>query len=433
MHASVKIGKFRIIRTLGKGSMATVYQAYDPFMQRQVALKVTDPLALSDDHVRRRLVELFFAEAQIYGMLHHRNILPVYDAGEDGDLYYLVMEYIEDSESLLRFCEPDALLPIPQVVDILYQCCKGLQYAHGQGVIHLDIKPANIMLAAGGRVKLADFGLARILHEDTDHLALENIRGTPTHIAPERLRREPVNHQADIYSLGVVMYCLLTGQRPFMAPDLRGLIDQVLHADPAPLAHWRSDVPEPFERIVRRAMARDPRMRYASAAEMAADLHVWYERTANAVAPADTGTQERVRGLAALPFFRDFFETELTEVVNAGEWREIEAGHEVLAEGGLDEAFYVIVNGEASVLLGDTVVNTLITGDCFGEMPGAARPRATAIRAESELEVLKVCNDSLEKTSVYCRLKFTKAFLNTLLERLSHADRDRPARGTAGT
>ncbi len=404
--------------------MGTVYQAYDPYMQRDVAIKVTDPKSFDDTRLRRRLVELFFTEAQIYGILHHRNILPVFDAGEEGDLYYLVMEYIENSRTLLPYCRPDNFLPVPKVLEILYQCCKGLQYAHSRNIIHLDIKPGNIMLTADDRVKLADFGLSRIMHPDTESLNLENILGTPTHLSPERLLKEPVNRQADIYSLGVIMYALLTGRRPFSGQNVDELLNQILHADLPPLRQFRPDLPDLLEPIVRKALARNVRDRYQTAAEMAEDLNAFHKKILHAVMTTDINLREKIDRLGTLSFFRDFFEIELTEVVNVSEWQEYGAGQMILTEGDLDESFYVIVEGEVSVLVGGAPVSTLGADDCFGEMAYTSkRPRTIGIRALSDVTVLKINNELLEKISVYCQLKFTKVFLNTLIARLSGRNR----------
>jgi len=416
----VKIGKFRIIEKIGKGSMGTVYRAYDPYMQRYVAIKVTDPKSLSDDKIRRRLVEFFFAEAQIYGMLDHRNILPVYDAGEDGNLYYLVMEYIENSRTVLNHCQPNNLLPILTVVAILYQCCKGLQYAHSHNVIHLDIKPSNIMLTPDDRVKLADFGLAKIMHPDTDSLYLENLIGTPSHISPEQLLRKPVNPQADIYSLGVVMFSLLTGHRPFSSPDLKELLRKILHSDTPLLKQYRPDVPDHLEAIVGRALAKDTKDRYPGAGEMAADLNTFHKKSMHVLVTSDIGMREKLDRLAKVPFFRDFFETELSEVVAAGEWLEYGAGQMILTEGDLDESFYVIIDGTVSVLVSGKHITALRAGDCFGEMAYVAkRSRSASIQAKTSVTVLKINKEVLETISVYCQLKFSKVFLNTLITRLS--------------
>ncbi len=416
-----KIGKFHILEKIGKGSMGTVYKAYDPYMQRNVALKVTDSRALSDDTIRRRLVGLFFTEAQIYGVLHHRNILPVYDAGEDGDLFYLVMEYIEDSRTLQQYVRPDSLLPVPKAVEIVYQCCKGLQYAHSRNIIHLDIKPGNIMLTPDDQVKLADFGLARILHPDTAHLHLEDILGTPTHISPERLLQEPVNHQADIYSLGVVTYSVLTGRRPFSADNLDELLMKILRDEPPPLRKYRPDVPGLLEPIVKKALAKDVKDRYQRAEDMAADLNAFHKKLVHAVITSDIGMREKLDRLSTLNFFKDFFEIELSEVIKAGEWIEYGAGRTILNEGDLDESFYVVIEGELAVLVAGNAVTMLRAGDCFGEMAYVAkRPRNVGIRSTTDAVVLKIRNELLEKTSVYCQLKFTKVFLNTLIARLSH-------------
>jgi serine/threonine protein kinase len=415
-----KIGKFRIAEKIGKGSMGTVYRAYDPFMKRNVAIKVTDPKSLTDEAIRQRLVELFFTEAQIYGVLDHRNILPVYDAGQDGDLYYLVMEYIENSRTLHPYCQPDNLLPVPKAVELLYQCCKGLQYAHSRNVIHLDIKPGNIMLTPDDTVRLADFGLAKILHPESDFLHLDHILGTPTHIAPERLRREPVNHQADIYSLGVVMFGLLTGHRPFSSKKMHDLIGQILEDEAPLLRQYRSDVPDILEPIVKKALAKNVKDRYRSAADMAVDLNTIHKKLVHVVVTTDVGMREKLERLKKLRFFRDFFEIELSEVINAGEWLEYSAGQVIISEGNLDDSFYVIVDGEVSVAVGREFITALRAGDCFGEMAYTSkRPRTAGIGARSDVTALKISNEMLESTSVYCQLKFTKIFLNTLIARLS--------------
>lgn len=417
-----KIGKFRVMRKIGQGSMAAVYQAYDPYMARTVAVKITDPRSLSDDTVRGRLMELFFTEAKIYGMLDHRNILPVYDAGEaDGNLYYLVMEYIEDSRTLLRYCKPDSLLPVPAAIEILFQCCKGLQYAHSRKVIHLDIKPNNIMLTPEHQVKIADFGLAKILHPDAEHLRLEHIQGTPTHISPERLRKEQVNHQSDIYSLGVVMYFLLTGRLPFTNPDLAELVRMILRDEPPPLKRYRPELPDEAEAIVRMAMAKNIGNRYQSAGDMAADLNSLHQQLVHSDVTVDIGSREKLSSLRKLSFFGNFFERELLEVIGMSAWLEFDPGRLILGEGELDESFYVIVKGRATVheASGQTLC-TLGPGDCFGEMAYIARrPRTVDIRSLDSITVLKISNELLEKTSVYCQLKFTKAFLDTLIRRLS--------------
>ena len=419
-EAPFKIGKFRIIEKIGKGSMSTVYRAYDPYMQRYVAIKVTDPNSLTDEKVRRRLVQFFFAEAQVYGMLDHRNILPVYDAGEDENRYYLVMEYIENSRTILNHCQPNNLLPVQTAVAILYQCCKGLQYAHSHNVLHLDIKPSNIMLTPDDRVKLADFGLAKIMHPDTDSLYLENLVGTPSHISPEQLLKKPVNPQADVYSLGVVMFSLLTGYRPFTSPDLKELLKKVLYSETPLLKEHRPDLPDALQAIVSRALAKDIKDRYAGAGDMAADLNSFHKKSIHAVVTSDIGMREKLDRLTRVPFFRDFFETELSEVVAAGEWLEYAEGQMILTEGDLDESFYVMVDGAVSVLVNGRFITALRTGDCFGEMAYVAkRTRDASIQAKTSVTVLKINKEVLEAISVYCQLKFSKVFLNTLIARLA--------------
>jgi len=419
-----RIGKFQILKRIGKGSMASVYQAYDPFMARHVAIKVTDPRMLPDERTRRRLTNIFFSEAKICGMLDHGNILPVYDAGQDGELYYLVMEFIESSRTLYTCCAKDSLLPVPKAVEILYQCCKGLQYAHDQKVLHLDIKPNNIMLAPDDQVKITDFGIAKLLSPDADALHLEHIHGALTYLPPERLRKEPVNYQADIYSLGVVAYFLLTGRLPFDSTDLKELVRMILKEEPPPLRRMRPDIPDTMEPIIRKALAKHIKQRYVSMSQMAADLNALHKQLMHTVITSDIGARAKLDRLKRLPFFKDFFETELVEVIAASEWLEYESGRMILAEKELDESFYVIVAGEASVERNESRISTLKAGDCFGEMAYVSRrPREVGIRSAGGVTVLKIDNDVLERLSVYCQLKFTKEFLNRLIMRLSHITR----------
>jgi CRP-like cAMP-binding protein len=233
-----------------------------------------------------------------------------------------------------------------------------------------------------------------------------------------------VNHQADIYSLGVVMFGLLTGHRPFVSKDLHDLLNQITENEAPALRQYRPDIPDLLEPIVKKALAKDIKDRYQNASDMGANLNAIHKKLVHAVVITDVGMREKLERLKKLRFFKDFFEIELSEVINASEWLEYSAGQVIISEEDLDDSFYVVVTGEVSVMVEGKFITELRAGDCFGEMAYISkRPRTAGIEASSDVTALKVNNAMLESVSVYCQLKFTKVFLNTLLARLSGINR----------
>lgn len=220
-----KFGKYHVLGLAGRGNMGVVYVGYDPFADRDVAIKVSNVEEKLEDTAARQARKLFFNEAHMAGLLNHPNILKIFDAGvEDGEPY-IVMEYVEQGETLLEYCDPATLLPVPRVAAIIAKCARAIDYAHRQGVIHRDIKPSNIMQTPDGEVKIGDFGIAhRTLADDTHVLG---IVGTPRYMSPEQVQEEKITGQTDIYSLGVVMFELLTGRVPFPVANLSRLIHQI--------------------------------------------------------------------------------------------------------------------------------------------------------------------------------------------------------------
>ncbi|GBC85035.1 Serine/threonine-protein kinase PknB [bacterium HR11] len=264
--------------------MGKVYHAWDPLMDRDVALKVLHPRLAARPAFRDRFVR----EAQSAGRLRHPNIVTIYELGEAGGVPYIVMEYLEGRD-LHRIIRERVPLSLRERLDIIVQACEGLGYAHAQGVVHRDIKPSNIRVLDDGRVKIMDFGIAKI---ESKHLYTKTgfLIGTPRYMAPERIRgpREKVDGRADIFSLGVVMYELLFYRHPFEAEDLSTLLYKILHEPPDPL-----DVAGPapgledLRRVLQKAMAKDPADRYPSAYDMARDVRALMERL------SDTGVAVR--------------------------------------------------------------------------------------------------------------------------------------------
>ena len=214
-----KIGKYEIQAQIGRGNMGVVYSAVDPFSARRVALKVAHPHQI-EEMGAGRFRKLFFNEARAAGVLDHPNLLTIYDADMDGDLCYLVMELVEGGETLEGFCKPDTLLPVRVVVGVIYKLAKALDYAHRQGIIHRDIKPSNILRTIDNDVKLADFSIALVNRGDVAETQFDGFMDSPLYMSPEQINEQPVNAQSDLFSLGVVMYQMLTGHHPFKASSL---------------------------------------------------------------------------------------------------------------------------------------------------------------------------------------------------------------------
>lgn len=264
------LGRYRIERKLGQGAMATVYLGTDPAISRKVAIK-TVALAEEFDDAQLQDAKLQFRrEAESAGRLNHPNIISIYDAGEDGDVSYLAMEYF-DGVSLLKHAQPDDLLPATWVMELMALAADALDYAHRQNVVHRDVKPANLMYhAASDSLKVTDFGIARLT--DSSRTKTGIILGTPSYMSPEQLTASGVTGQSDLYSLGVTMYQLLTGTAPFRADSIPKLMDKIVREKHRPVSELRSDIPPCVDSILAKALAKDPADRFATGRAMAMAL-----------------------------------------------------------------------------------------------------------------------------------------------------------------
>src|SRR5688500_15760752 len=265
-----RIGKYVIINEVGRGSTGTVYLSHDSYYGRDVAIKVYNMDQDPTDERAKIARKMFLSEAHMVGMLQHPHILPIYDAGEENGRCYVVTEHVHGARTLNAYCRPDNLLRIDDVVEILLKCAKGLHYAHGRGVIHRDIKPSNIMLTLDNDVRIIDFGIALI--KDSDVSRIEGIAGSPSYMSPEQVQSAEITHRSDIYSLGAVMYELLTGYRPFRANSLSKLLHQIVYATPPPIHTLRDGIPEDIENVVTTALLKEPDKRFASAIDFAGAL-----------------------------------------------------------------------------------------------------------------------------------------------------------------
>lgn len=262
------LGRYRIERELGQGAMGTVYLGIDPKINRQVAIKTLAYQQVDSDELPR-VKERFFREAEAAGNLSHPNIVTIYDVGEEADLAFFAMEFLA-GEDLSCYCRPRQRLPVYQVIRILSQTAGALDYAHRQGVIHRDIKPANIVLLAGGQVKVTDFGIAKITTSSSTETGI--ILGTPSYMSPEQVAGKKVDGRSDLFSLGVVMYELLSGEKPFQGETMTALMYNIANANCRPLAEVCPKLPPCCYTIVDKLLQKTLTRRYKSAAILQQEL-----------------------------------------------------------------------------------------------------------------------------------------------------------------
>jgi serine/threonine protein kinase len=410
-----KIGKYVIINKVGKGSTGDVYLSHDPYYRRDVAIKVYNIEEDQDAERAKVSRKMFFNEAHMVGMLQHPNIMPIYDAGEEDGKYYVVTEHVQGARTLAAYCRPDNLLRVDDVVEIIYKCAKALHYAHGRGVIHRDIKPSNVMLTIDNDVRIIDFGIA--ICADADVSRIEGIAGSPSYMSPEQVQSEELTSASDIYSLGAVLYELLTGFRPFRADNLSKLLHQIVYATPPPIHTYRSDLPEELEEVVATTMQKDKDKRCPSGNALAADLTRLHQDLRAKYNNFDN--QEHFDLLRALTFFHEFSHAEIWEVLRASDWHEYQDGEDIVREGEMDDRFYIIVSGQAEVEANGIKLGLLENGACFGETSYVRGAKRTAsIKANGAVTILRVSSTLMEQVSSDCQLRFNKVFLRSLITRL---------------
>jgi len=414
-----KIGKYEIVRELGRGATSAVFEAVDPFTARRVAIKWVLPEALRDKEHGRRYRKLFITEASLAGKLSHPHIATIYDAVAEEDGSYIVMEYV-DGGTLERFARVDSLLPVAQVLEIVFKCCKALDYAARQGVIHRDIKPANILLTSDNQIKITDFGAALTSGAQTTQVS--GI-GSPAYMSPQQVKEHGLNHQTDIYSLGVVLFQLLTGRLPFQASNNYSLIYHVINSEAPPASRYRPEVTSNLDGIVARAMHKSLDSRYPTWEEFAFDL-------ANAFGSLSSRVEvipdsEKFNTLRELDFFRPFGDVALWEVLRITNWHRFPKDTALIREGEVGTSFFVLAAGEVKVTKQDRLLNVLRKGACFGEMAHLTRQdfvRTASVATLSQVTVIEIRSERLLQASEACRHQFDTAFLGMLVDRLALAN-----------
>ena len=420
-----QLGKYTIGREIGRGASGVVYLANDPFANRDVAVKVYASESDMDPNKAKLYRKLFFNEAHMAGKLVHPNVLPIYDAGEEQDLRYIVMMYLESYKPLTEHTRQDSLLPIKKVVEVFFAMAKALDYAHRNGVIHRDIKPANVMMGTSGQVMIVDFGVAK--HAMGQSTQISGIVGTPRYMSPEQVKDEEITNQTDLFSMGVMIYEMLTGVPCFFGDSLPSLTHQIINVEPAPLMQLRADVPEALNKIVMRCLKKNLKQRYKTGMDVAGDLINVSDNLSSRA--EEIAEQERYNQLSKLSFFSEFTQPETWEIMRAGVWKSCKAGETIVQEGELDDSFFVVVGGELTVHKGKTLLGTLKGGDCFGEMGYLNKIKRTAtVKAKSDVNLLRVNATLMERASRDCQLRFYRVFAHTLIERLTHTNEQLQAR-----
>ncbi|QKV57918.1 MAG: protein kinase [Dechloromonas sp.] len=414
-----KLGKYDLISKLGEGATSTVHLGRDPFAQRDVAIKVASPGILRDQEKGKLYSNLFLNEASLIGKLNHPHIVQIYDAVVTDDLCYIVMEYVAGG-TLDAHTERDTLLPVDRVVELIFKCTRALDFAYRLGITHRDIKPANILLAGDSDIKISDFGAA-ITNARSDRTVISGI-GSPAYMSPQQVQERFLDHRTDIYSLGVVMYQLLTGELPFTADTNYNLIYQIIHGTPGKPSEKRPGLPAVLDDIVARAMAREVNDRYPTWQAFAHDLAQAARNGQLKTQSEEFADTEKFATLRALPFFADFSDVEIWEALRFADWQRIAPGTVIIRDGEPGNFFCFVTEGQLTVSKNGTPLTTLGSGECFGEMAIISRHghvRSADVVADSDVNIVTIRGEALEKASESCRMHFYQGFLDVLATRLS--------------
>lgn len=378
----------------------------------------------------RRMRKLFQNESMVSTRLNHPNIVRVFEAVVEEDFAYLAMEYVEGF-SLEAHCKIDKLLPMHRVIGIIFKCCMALDSAFRQGIIHRDIKPANIMIAADDEPKIADFGLALNMNKDMDRDSTFIMGvGSPAYMSPEQIKGYPVNQKTDLYSLGVLMFQLLTGRLPFRAANQATLIYRIINTDAPAVTALNPNLPEGLNAIMRRALEKDLYSRYRNGAEFAKDLSaVRYQILKEDDVVQDTRHFEVLRKIA---FFTEFENDEVWEVLRVSVWREVSPNVAIIREGEHNKMFGIIISGCVEVSIEGRALCRLGPGEPVGEVaylhPASDLRCSSVITLESTL-FLEINASAIALSSEELLERMRNALLSRMIGRMREVNNIAAASG----
>jgi eukaryotic-like serine/threonine-protein kinase len=366
--APEKIGKYKLIREVGRGATATVYLAEHPQYPDPVALKLIrfDDKSKDEAKWNRRLMKLLRAEMDVSRRLDHPNIIKIFDATVEKDYAFIVMEYFPGT-TLEHYCTFQNLLPLHRTIGMIFKCSMALDYAYRQGIVHRDIKPANILVDDQDNVKITDFGLALNISKKSasDSTFIMGV-GSPAYMSPEQIKGYPLNQKTDLFSLGVVLFHMLTGRLPFRAKNPAQLIYKILNTEPPLVSQINAELPEQLDTVIRKSLEKDLYSRYKNGADFAKDLSaVRYKILDDAAIPADN---TRFSILRKMPFFTEFEDVEMWEILRISRWRKVDSNTLLMREGDSDQRFGIIIEGRVEISVEGHRVTELCYGEVFGEL-----------------------------------------------------------------
>lgn len=427
MDAST-IGKYRVMQRLGEGATSEVFLCRDDFHDREVAIKRVRASALGDAVDGPVYARFFAAEAALVGRLQHPNVVQIYDAVADPTSPYVVMEYVPGT-TLRSFCRPDQLLPLELIVEIGFKCAMALGYVYRQGLIHRDVKPANILALTNAQgmvtdVKISDFG--SVLNLAADATQVHKV-GSLAYMAPEQLDGQVLDSRADMYALGAVLYHLVAGRPPFDAPSQAALMNLIYNEAPTPLSMLRSGVSAAVDGVILKALAKNPADRYPN-----------WDAFAQALSGLISGHQvprghlqgvadsERFNLLRTLDFFSQFGDVELWEVVHRARWQRFAFGHALYRRGEEGRSFHIMAQGSVEVYRNNKRVALLGAGTSVGEMAYLApspelRKHSTDVVVTEPATTISFTPEAMQQLSPACRHLFDEAFIRVLVRRLHAA------------
>ena len=409
-----RIGKYELKGLLGQGASGSVYLANDGFSNADVALKVINPAIFKDPEFGEVLREQFLNEASLAGKLNHPHIVAILDAVVTEDAGYIAMEYVKGHD-LSKYADPKNLLSVGDAIEVGFKCCGALDYAFREGVIHRDIKPANIMVAGGTEVKVTDFGAALLrTGKSNDTVSI----GTPAYMSPEQINGDTLTHKTDMYCVGVVLYELLTGVRPFVSDSMPDLIRKVLSDAPVPPSKLRAELPAGIDGLVLKALEKNPDNRYPSWADFALEMANIGRLSIYLTSIPDIEKYAALRSVAMLDKLSD---GEIWELVKVARWTRVPARTVILKEDAAGESLLFLAKGDLKVTKQGQLLNLISSGEWFGEMSyigGGDIHRQATVETMTDGTVAEFAVADLEGTSMGCRHHLLRALLRNVVDRL---------------
>jgi serine/threonine protein kinase len=418
LDLSLQVGKYDIQKLLGKGATGTVYLARDTFTGNEVALKTIEPEVFRDPEFGTVYRAQFLNEASLAGKLRHPYIVQILDAVVEENSGHIAMELVTGGD-LSQYVDPANLLPLADVLQVGFKCCSALDYAVREGIVHRDLKPANIMVAQGTDVKIADFGAAFLRKSQAVQTAA---MGSPFYMSPEQIEGKELTFHSDMYSIGVVLYELLTGRRPFLGASLEALVGSILHQAPTPPSSLRPDVPKSIDEVILRALGKRPEHRYETWSEFA-----WHLSKAGELVlpPGAIPDSEKFVALKSVDMLAGLSDTEILELARAGRWSRVEARKTLIREGEQGASFFFLAKGEVKVTQKGRLLNLVSGREFFGEMAwiyGGTLVRQATVDSMTDLLVAEFLPEALARVSLGGQLYLTRALVRNLVDRLALAN-----------